>query len=101
MSLPPLREKTGTSTARSTSRLYCTLRLSTSGARCTPDAVVCVNGPRHARAFERQPRRRPGAQGEAPASWQRSCLGAPVRPAVRRWVGRIWTAAETRRGEPA
>jgi hypothetical protein len=32
--------------------------------------------------------RRGGAQGRTPASRQRSCLGAPVRPAARCWVGR-------------
>ena len=35
-----------------------------------------------------RPRRRAGAQGKTPASRQRSCLGAPVRPSARCWVGR-------------
>ena len=42
--------------------------------------------------------RRGGAQGRTPASRQRSCLGAPVRPSARCWVGRMRAAASTRRG---
>ena len=44
--------------------------------------------------------RRPRAEVGTSASWQRSCLGAPVRVSARCWVGRRGAAGSTRERGP-
>ena len=72
--------------SRSSSAQHGTTRIGAPRAPIRAAPLACV---RHSRLADTREGRRARAQGEAPASQQRSCLGALVRASARCWVGRI------------
>ena len=79
-------------------RQHGTTRIGAPRAPIRAAPLACL---RHSRLADTRDGRRARAQGEAPASQQRSCLGALVPTSARCWVGRIGAVARREERERA